>query len=726
MKKSTTKKRVKWTDDMIASEAKKYSTRTEFAKKGYGAYSAATRRDILDHVCEHMPKNIWIKWTFDTLKSEALKYGTRNEFQKNSESAYQTAFQKGILDQICEHMTYVSYPWTDEELQREALKYDNQRDFFNGSPKAYWTAKFRKKIGDICKHMTPLWEKRWNEDTLTEEARKYKTRSEFMKNNGGAYLAATRSGILDKVCSHMTSVLHADYTLEELQKEALKYNFKRDFIVNSRNYYYAAQRRGILNQICSHMSTNPPSKGEINLLEEIKKVYPKACSARFKKINIPNKSYIKTLEIDIYLSELHKGIEFDGKYWHSVEGLKRSHPTWPEEDLLNYHIIKDEYFKSKGIDILHIKEEDWIKDKESCIKRCLVFLNNGKVRRTKWTPEKCKVLAAKFQTRSKFQEEYRQAYKAAKRFGILDEICSHMMRGHSLVRGENHFSSKYTDQEIFDEIKKYKTKSEVYKNNHSLYRTAISRGLWEAATSHMPKHIEQTGENHPNYKWTKEKLIKEAKKYRTRSEFQKNSGSAYVAAYNKDIVDEICSHMPKRVDKSGENSPFYKLTDEEVREEAQKYEYKIDFLRNSSGPYQVAYKRGILDDICKHMKLSKNISQYEYSLFSEIKKVYPKTQKLRVRKKGIVPSKPHVCGFDVDVYVPEVRKAIEFDGTYWHSVEGLKRGREGWPKKDLENYHKIKDEYFKSKGIEILHIKEEDWVKDKKVCIDRCLEFLSR
>jgi len=34
----------------------------------------------------------------------------------------------------------------------------------------------------------------------------------------------------------------------------------------------------------------------------------------------------------------------------------------------------DRYFKSKGIDILHIKEEDWVKDKDRCIKQCFLFL----------------------------------------------------------------------------------------------------------------------------------------------------------------------------------------------------------------------------------------------------------------------------------------------------------------------------------------------------------------
>lgn len=68
------------------------------------------------------------------------------------------------------------------------------------------------------------------------------------------------------------------------------------------------------------------------------------------------------------------GIEFDGKYWHSAKGLKRSRKHWPEEDIINYHEIKDNYFLSQGIQILHIKEEDWHINRSLCISQIEQFL----------------------------------------------------------------------------------------------------------------------------------------------------------------------------------------------------------------------------------------------------------------------------------------------------------------------------------------------------------------
>ena len=59
-------------------------------------------------------------------------------------------------------------------------------------------------------------------------------------------------------------------------------------------------------------------------------------------------SYRDGLEIDIYLPDLKIGFEFNGVYWHSEEKLDK-----------NYHLNKTNYFKEKGIRIIHIWEDDW-------------------------------------------------------------------------------------------------------------------------------------------------------------------------------------------------------------------------------------------------------------------------------------------------------------------------------------------------------------------------------
>ena len=123
------------------------------------------------------------------------------------------------------------------------------------------------------------------------------------------------------------------------------------------------------------------------------------------------------------------------------------------------------------------------------------------------------------------------------------------------------------------------------------------------------------------------------------------------------------------------------------------------------------------------MKQSSQISKPEQELMNKIKELCPKAQTLRYRKIRM-PDKPHIHGFQIDIYTPELRKGIEFDSTYWNSVAGLKKSRKTWPE-DLIHYHKIKDKYFAKKGIEIIHIDEKEWMENPQACIEKVLSFLS-
>jgi hypothetical protein len=59
------------------------------------------------------------------------------------------------------------------------------------------------------------------------------------------------------------------------------------------------------------------------------------------------------MEIDIYLPDLMLGFEFNGLYWHSTEYKDKK-----------FHINKTNFFKERGIRIIHIWEDDWDFKKE--------------------------------------------------------------------------------------------------------------------------------------------------------------------------------------------------------------------------------------------------------------------------------------------------------------------------------------------------------------------------
>ena len=256
--------------------------------------------------------------------------------------------------------------WTTEALHIEALKYPTRNDFKKNSP-AYQTARRRGILEEICSHMEPSKTGTYSIEEIASEAKKYNTRKEFEIGSRWAYIAAWKRDLLDTICSHMSPML-TYWTDEMLQNEANKHK-------NRSKAYYAAHLRGILDQICAHMGVSGSSSiPEMELLFLIKSIYPMAKKIRDSSVSIPNKPYIRGFDIDIYVPELNKGIEFDGKYWHSPQGLRKGRPNWSDEDLRNYHEIKDSWFSSKGIQILHIGQNDWESNKNESISKIENFL----------------------------------------------------------------------------------------------------------------------------------------------------------------------------------------------------------------------------------------------------------------------------------------------------------------------------------------------------------------
>lgn len=71
----------------------------------------------------------------------------------------------------------------------------------------------------------------------------------------------------------------------------------------------------------------------------------------------------------------------------------------------------------------------------------------------------------------------------------------------------------------------------------------------------------------------------------------------------------------------------------------------------------------------------------------------------------------------LDFYVKDINKAIEFQGTYWHSLNNKRYG---------ENKDNIREkQIIDSIGCKILNIKEQDFYKNKQKTIQECLNFLT-
>lgn len=143
-----------------------------------------------------------------------------------------------------------------------------------------------------------------------------------------------------------------------------------------------------------------------------------------------------------------------------------------------------------------------------------------------------------------------------------------------------------------------------------------------------------------------------------------------------------------------------------------------EFLNN---PFDVKFKWKCLH--CGNIIESPRSStlRCEDTLYVRCDKCYPKygrsvaeTDILNIIRsmtdKVIVGDKTLIKPKEIDIYIPEKKLAIEFDGLYWHSNQMLY---------DRPNYHLEKTIECAKQGIQLIHIFEDEWQYKQDIVISR-------
>jgi hypothetical protein len=134
---------------------------------------------------------------------------------------------------------------------------------------------------------------------------------------------------------------------------------------------------------CFPYKTNKISNEETILFNFIKSISLDATQS--------NRLIIHPLELDIYIPSKKLAIEFDGLYWHNDENKSN-----------NYHLDKTKICLEKGIQLIHIFEDEWIY-KQNIVKSRLKNLL-GVYDKTIFA-RKCEIKEVNNKTSKEFQEE---------------------------------------------------------------------------------------------------------------------------------------------------------------------------------------------------------------------------------------------------------------------------------------------------------------------------------
>ncbi len=81
----------------------------------------------------------------------------------------------------------------------------------------------------------------------------------------------------------------------------------------------------------------------------------------------------------------------------------------------------------------------------------------------------------------------------------------------------------------------------------------------------------------------------------------------------------------------------------------------------------------------------------------------------------VINTRKIISPYELDIYIPNKSLAIEFNGLYWHSE-----------KYKPNNYHLIKTKLCEDKGIQLIHIFEDEWLFKKEIVKSRLTYLLGQ
>lgn len=281
----------------------------------------------------------------------------------------------------------------------------------------------------------------------------------------------------------MTSKPNGYWSFDRCRSEALKYASIREFRLKSESAYQTIHRKGWANTLMCHMVKLGSKKQRfVYSISLNEKIYiglsydPKRRLFQHKA-NGPAKEILSQGAIFKVVSSL-----LDADDAASLEGLLISH-----YEMLGFNILNT--VKAGGL---------------GCGSRL-------------WEFETCKAIASLFDRQSEFKKQFNGAYQAALKNKWIDEICSHM----KYRRTHNGF----WDFERISGIAMTCTTRKEFRLT-SAYKAAKRRKILDKFT------FPDDGK-----KWTYERVLEVAKKYKSRGDLYKNNQAVYSAAYRNSWLD---------------------------------------------------------------------------------------------------------------------------------------------------------------------------------------------
>lgn len=494
--------------------------------------------------------------------------------------------------------------WSIERIRTEASNYKTRSEFRKSASAAYSAAVDKGILQAVCSHM-PKRKKTprvWPPDRVAREAKKFSTRKAFQVASPGAYRAALRLGIIDAVSRHMVrSRVPKGYWNESIiRATAAKYKTKVAFKRHSPAAHAAAHKYGVMDLACSHMkSLRRPDWTPDQIAEEAKKYSSR--SEFEKRSRGAYKAAHRQGLLDAVCGHMRrKGhrfkraiyvYEFDDKsvYVGLTNDYDRRHR---QHMLFSKRIIE----KAKRFDYKLIRNDNWMRPELAAREeaRLLRFysrrgwqlINFSRPGSIGGSFRKWTPAALSAEVRKyRTLSDFQQQSRGAYHAAWKSGVLNSISVGLKRLKQPN---GTWTRTSILREARKYDTRTQFITNAAGACSAARRLGILKEACKHMRQFTLPKGS------WTRAKIIMSARACGDRTEFQRKFPGAYDAAMRLRLLPEIHRMIPRR-----RREPFW--TEDRLISEAKKYSTRMDFKRHAPSAYVIAGRKGIRDKLCSHM-----------------------------------------------------------------------------------------------------------------------------
>lgn len=181
------------------------------------------------------------------------------------------------------------------------------------------------------------------------------------------------------------------------------------------------------------------------------------------------------------------------------------------------------------------------------------------------------------------------------------------------------------------------------------------------------KNTKQIKYNNPNYNGS------DIKEHNTLEKYKAYDTGLTILSYSKKIFKCICNTCKSKVD------------------------ITYSMMNNRFFNYKT-----VICPICN--PTDAGISKEEKDVLTEVKKIYNGT----IIENDRTVLKP----YELDIYLPELKIGIEFNGTYWHGLENVK------------SHDLIKQKICKEKNIKLIIVTENHWLRDRVSVIENIKQMI--